>query len=101
MANEVKVSVSDETLTFLRENLPEGLSDSGRIRIAIANLRFSMEGDAANFEDFLREQGLADDLDPEEIYIEGIKRAILESDDVDLTELTGLLSPDDSDAGDS
>jgi len=101
MTTELKVTVTDETLNFLREYFPEGISDADRARIAFSILRHTVESEGESLETFLRQQGLVEDLDFEigELYIKGVKRALLESDEVDLTDLGGLMSdaePDDS-----
>jgi len=99
MTNELKVTITDETLKFLREYFPEGISDADRARIAFAILRHTVESEGESLETFLRQQGLVEDLDFEidELYIKGVKRALLESDEVDLTDLGSLTSDAESD----
>lgn len=99
MTTELKVTVGDETLAFLRENFPEGLSDAGKARMAIGIIRFVMDDEIGDLAEFLRAEGLADveDVDVTEIYVEALKRAILESDDVGLADLSGLAHDDADD----
>jgi len=87
---EIKVSVSEETLEFIHEEFPDGLSDPERLRTAVNIIRFVRNNNIEGLQRFLREEGL-DDLDIEEVAIEGVKRAILESDEFDLEDIASLL----------
>ena len=109
---EVKLTVEQETLDFLTEMFPDGISDADKIRIAVGILRYTAEEDRDGLKDYLREQGV-EDLDFEEMYVrgvaeffddsdlsdvdmqdafaEGVKRAILESGDISLSDSAGLV----------
>ena len=89
---ELKVTVSEETITFLREHFPEGISDADRARVAFGVLRYVIESDATDLRAFLREEGLHE-IDVEDLYVEALKRALLESDGVDLSDLAALAQP--------
>ncbi len=100
MTTELKVTVEEETVEFLREYFPDGISDADRARIAFGVLRHSIEREGESLEAFLREEGLAKDTDFDlsEIYIEAVKRALLDSDEIDLSDLAGTLQSDSTDS---
>lgn len=93
---DIKVSVSDETLEFLQEEFPDGLSDPERVRTAVNVIRFIRNNNIEGLKQYLSQEGLGD-LDMEEMMIEGMKRALLESDDFDLSDLSTLTDTDSTD----
>jgi len=90
---ELKTTASEDQIEFLRENF-SGINDSDRLRsmiVLVEHLLGEKEQIAqAELEDLLTDDALSK-IDWQEAAAEGLKRAILESDEFDLTTLAALI----------
>jgi len=101
MTTELKVTASDERVAWLRENF-KGISDADRMRSMFTLMEYLLDESRPqpDFEDVFTDAALAT-FDPEEVATEALKRAILESDEVDLSDLSTLAVSDDPDNADT
>lgn len=100
MSKELKVTVSDDRHEFLREHF-RGISDADRLRSMMTLMEYLLEDgpEEPDFDEIFTDEAV-DSFDPEEIVTEALKRALLESDDVDLSNIPlSAFKPDtDSDS---